>query len=225
MASRDFVVPALLSLSLLVPATPLRADPIQITGGSVILVGQFTAANRVDIQGTQGFSAEFIPGNVSGQWVCRPCGAPGDLFSLDAAVSTVDGAGTVEFAGVTYTVGATVLSPGTGFAFLGPHGGSVILPPLSPKASLSVPFELRASVLFLDNGGPTELEMPLMGRGTATLDLVASQFDPLWELSSVRYDFAPVPEPATLLLVGAGMFAVPARRHRRRRSGSERAAD
>jgi hypothetical protein len=59
--------------------------------------------------------------------------------------------------------------------------------------------------------------IPLTGRGTATLNVIANPSDPLWELSSLRYDFAPTPEPATMLLVGTGMFALAARRYSRRR--------
>jgi len=222
MLSRAFKVPALLILGLALPACPASADPIRIAGGSVILVGQFTTENVVDIHGTQGFRGEFIPGQVNGQWLCRPCGAPGDPISLDAFVSTVDGTGTVEFAGVQHPVGATILSPGDAAVSLQQRGGPVTLPSLSPRASLSVPFELGAgSFLVLDNGSPGLVEVPLIGRGTATLDVIANQSgDALWELSSLRYDFAPTPEPATVLLVGTGMFALAARRSRRRRLGS-----
>ena len=222
MLSRPFAVPALLILGLALPVCRASADPIRITGGSVTLVGQFTTENVVAIHGTQGFRAEFIPGQVGGQWVCKPCGAPGDAISLDAFVSTVDGVGTVEFAGMKYTVGAMNPSPGDAVVSLQPRGGPVILPSLNPRASLSVPFELGASSsLLLDNGGPGLVEVQLIGSGTATLDVIANQFgEPLWELSSLRYDFAPIPEPATVLLLGTGMFALAARRYGRRRSGS-----
>jgi hypothetical protein len=181
-------------------------------------VGQFTTENVVNIHGTQGFSGEFVPGQVTGQWLCRPCGAPGDPISLDAFVSTVDGGGTVEFAGVQYAVGATILSPGNAAVNLELRGGPVILPSLSPRASMSAPFELGSgSFLILDNGGPGLVGIPLTGRGTATLNVIANPSDPLWELSSLRYDFAPTPEPATMLLVGTGMFALAARRYSRRR--------
>jgi PEP-CTERM motif-containing protein len=225
MLSRALAVTALLILRLALPICSASADPIRLTGGSVTLVGQFTTANVVDIQGTQGFSGEFIPGNVGGEWVCKPCGAPGDSISLDANVSSIDGGGTVEFAGVSYTVDSAQLSsPGDAAVRLGPLAGRVILPPLSPSASLSLPFELARSFLVLNNGSPGLIEIPLIGKGTATLNVVANRFgEPLWELSSLRYDFAPIPEPATVLLVGSGMFALAARRYRRRRPGSPEA--
>jgi hypothetical protein len=87
---------------------------------------------------------------------------------------------------------------------------------------------LNGSFLVLDNNGsPGLIEVALIGSGTATLDVIANQSgDALWELSSLRYDFAPTPEPATVLLVGTGMFALAARRYRRRRLGSpEHTAD
>jgi hypothetical protein len=81
------------------------------------------------------------------------------------------------------------------------------------------------SQLFLEVGDPGPAVVLLAGRGTVTLEVVANASgDPLWELGSVRYDFAPVPEPATLLLVGTGMLAL-VRRCRHRPGSSDRIAD
>jgi len=226
MPRRVLLLPAMLVLGMAVPVSPASGDPIQILGGSVTLVGQFTASNFVDIHGTQGFSGEFIPGTVNGQWVCRPCGPPGTSMSLDAYVDTVDGAGTVEFGGTTYGVGSIGGSPGTAVLVFRTRGGPVILPPMAPRATLSAPFELGQSQLFLEVGDPGPAVFSLAGRGTATLEVVANPFgDPLWELASVRYDFAPVPEPATLLLVGTGMLALARRRYRHRPGTPDRAAN
>ena len=216
MLSRAFAVPALLILGLALPACPASADPIRITGGSVTLVGLQHTGDVVDIHGTQGFRGEFNLGNPGGP-LCGPCGAPGDRISLDAYVSTVDGGGTVEFAGVQYPVGSDNLFTDA-FVSLQPRGGPVTLPPSSPHASLSVPFELGADSVLMYSGDLGVAVVPLVGSGTATLNVIASPFgDQLWELSSVRYDFATTPEPATVLLVGTGMFVLAPRRYRRRR--------
>ena len=61
---------------------------------------------------------------------------------------------------------------------------------------------------------------PLHGGGLATLTLTANPSLPVWEFSHLRYDFqttAPVPEPATLVLVGGGLVGVLRVRKRRPR--------
>jgi len=225
MPRRVLVLPAMLILGMALPVSPASGDPIRILGGSVTLVGQFTPDNSVDIHGTQGFTGKFIPGGVGGQWVCQPCGPPGTSISLDAYLDTVDGAGTIEFGGTTYRVGSIGGSPGTAVLTLRPLGGPVILPPFAPRATLSAPFELGTSQLFLEVGEPGPAVFSLTGRGTATLEVVANPFaEPLWELASLRYDFAPVPEPATLLLVGTGMVTLAARRYRQRPGTPDRTA-
>jgi hypothetical protein len=45
----------------------------------------------------------------------------------------------------------------------------------------------------------------LFGRGTGTVELRPNPFGtPVWEFARARYEFAPVPEPTTLLLVSSG---------------------
>jgi hypothetical protein len=207
----------MLILGMALPVSHANGDPIRILGGSVTLVGGASSDNRVDIHGTQGFRGEFIPGVAGGQWVCLPCGPPGTPISLDAILDTVDGSGTVDFGGTTFAVGSIGGSPGTAVVALRFLSGSVVLPPLGQRATLSAPFELGLSRVFLEVGEPGAAVLSLTGRGMATFDVVANQSgEPLWELSSLRYDFEPVPEPASLLLIGTGILALAARRNRHR---------
>jgi PEP-CTERM motif len=67
--------------------------------------------------------------------------------------------------------------------------------------------------------GPAEFRLDLIGGGTVEADLfrAPSPASPFVELRNARFDFAPVPEPGTLLLVGSGAVAVGGTWLRRRR--------
>jgi hypothetical protein len=61
-------------------------------------------------------------------------------------------------------------------------------------------------------------ELSVTGKGIAAMGFLPNG-DGTYQFSGARYTFTdPVPEPATLLLVGSGAAALAARRRRRRRS-------
>ena len=68
--------------------------------------------------------------------------------------------------------------------------------------TLTAPFALHASVF---HPFPA-LSVPVRGGGVATLTMEPGPPE-FWKLRSLRYKFveAPVPEPATLILVGGGL--------------------
>jgi hypothetical protein len=126
--------------------------------------------------------------------------------------SAFDGGGTVTLNGNSFAVPSSQAD-----VFFTLTAGSVILPPLSTRAVLTAPFEvLSGYVSLFDFAGEPTVTFPLTGRGLATVELVSNPSGaPLWEYSSFRYDFAPTPEPGTLLLLGTAAAAAVVHRIRR----------
>jgi hypothetical protein len=143
---------------------------------------------------------------------------------LDAGAvlsSTVFGHGTLTLDGVTYPITETLDSPASLYMEL---SGSVLAPAFAGEGistSVTVPFTMLSTVSI-----DSVTRATLRGAGTATMFFAPTGFfpldGPLWETTAVRYTFsdpAPVPEPATLLMVGGGL-ALGAYAKRRRRSNS-----
>ena len=124
-----------------------------------------------------------------------------------------DGGGTVRLGGVSYPIHLAA-----DVALLA-RGDPVILPPMSARATLTAPFELDlgfSALSLWDVGGVQRF--PLVGSGTVTIELIPNPNPslPLWEFSQATYDFSPVPEPTSLLLLGTGVLALAAKRQWRR---------
>ena len=223
MTRRVPVVATMLSLAMVLLVSPANADPIRITGGSMVVDTMLgNTVGTVDIHGTQGFRAELLIGlnSTNGPWRC-PCDV-GTSIDISGLFSADDGAGIVELNGISYLVPTFAAD-----AFVHPFGGSFIAPPLSTSAVVTMPFEVRgdgsSAVLLFDFQGEPTVIFPLVGRGVATIELTPNRGGAaVWNSVSARYEFesAPVPEPATLFLFGTGAVALAARQHRRRRSRS-----
>jgi hypothetical protein len=224
MFARSVMVLALLMALAALPS-PARGEPIQVTGGTVQVQVNLLAA-RITFEGdgfflstgTEDFFSSLgpspfsldTPANLGGEW--RPTDSRG---------------GSARFEGVDY--------PEVHIG-LGQSRGTFVTPSVQvtePRATVTVPFTFTGFVTAFAVHSPGPDDEPfftteLTGTGTARArfdilpasgGLPAVYFPIALEGADyhIEYNFSPspIPEPATLLLVGGGLAAGVARRRRR----------
>jgi hypothetical protein len=215
----------LFTLSLMLAPTPVRADPIPITGGAFEIFG--FQGDRLHLEGTRGFTldTENITATLARPQVMVECvGVPflcagGDRLSLKVEQGGSDLPGAATLDGQAYRLGIGVGDLEASVLF----DGSLLVPFFSGTEQVSVfsPFSFSGSLAreLQDSGVVTDR---LVGRGTARVDLAwrshSPQFDEGWVFQHALYEFqtpAVVPEPGTFVLVGSGIAGYLIRRRRR----------
>jgi hypothetical protein len=231
MRSRVIVGTTLLLLGLFAPNAPAAADPITITGGTIVQPGGsgFNPGSG-NIFGTQNFSwIGNIDPNASFGTLCDLRCSPGTTADLGPDIIGT-ATGDVTYQDQQFRIGGSADSFGQ--LTLNFTSEAVLLPPAGSSATFTAPFTVSGSLNFPRPpvfGQPTPLPVPVSGAGTVTALFGPSPFSPVvgpgWQLRQLTYEFsdAPVPEPGTMLLVGGGLAALVRKRLQSKQAKDETA--
>lgn len=190
-------------------ASPAQADPIVITGGLVDAKASGFLISGPDTL----LSGTTFPANAT--WVFLG----GQLVNIgrDFAVGISSATPVTQIVnGTTYNAVLGGILRFSATTFTAP-------PPLEEHFSLSTPFQMSGQLsgfLHTPGQGTPLFSIALTGRGFTTVSGRVNTSSTLYVGDTLQYRFtdeAPVPEPASILLVATGVAGLYGMRNRRRR--------
>jgi hypothetical protein len=187
-------------------SSPARADQIALTSGILDLVvtsGPGASGGGVRIAGDRGFT--FV-GSMNGGF-----GSPvGDIMPPGTSIALEGGANGMDLRGVVTLDGTTFNDFGGPDS---PFGGSIRIrtSPATLPSVLNAPSQITTAFMLDFIFAGSNFQHSLFGSGTATifLDEDLGFEGPSWRVTGIRAVLSatpePVPEPATLLLIGPAL--------------------
>ena len=184
-----------------------------VTGGPFTLIGDDFALKGHMYQGLRG----------------SIFGVPGDTLQIYTFSSGGDvSGGPGIFGGISY--------PYLFYEGFLQFAGSILVPDAPPdQVSVMTGFQFTSSLLGCTRdtfsgcpSGNLVFDADFIGAGTATVLLTSfldSEGIRVYEISNVTFDFAPVPEPGAIVLLGTGLAALSTAVLRKRRTASSDSAE